>query len=53
VAFPAFLDACVLVPIKLTDLLLRLAEANTYRLLWSAEVLDEVSAISPSLVSTP
>lgn len=30
-AFPALLDACVLIPIKLTDLLLRLAEANTYR----------------------
>jgi predicted nucleic acid-binding protein len=42
VAFPTFLDACVLVPIKLTDLLLRLAEANTYRVLWSADVLDEV-----------
>jgi predicted nucleic acid-binding protein len=42
VAFPALLDACVLVPIKLTDLLLRLAEANTYRILWSAQVMDEV-----------
>ena len=41
-AFPALLDACVLVPIKLTDLLLRLAEANTYRILWSDQVLNEV-----------
>jgi hypothetical protein len=41
-AFPALLDACVLIPIKLTDLLLRLAEADTYRLLWSRDVLDEV-----------
>jgi predicted nucleic acid-binding protein len=41
-AFPALLDACVLIPIKLTDLLLRLAEANTYRILWSTGVLDEV-----------
>ncbi|ONF62785.1 PIN domain-containing protein [Amycolatopsis keratiniphila] len=40
--FPAFLDACVLIPIRLTDLLLRLAEAGTYRALWSGEVLDEV-----------
>jgi predicted nucleic acid-binding protein len=42
VPFPAFLDACVLIPIRLTDLLLRLAEAGTHRALWSAEVLDEV-----------
>ncbi|RSN49236.1 PIN domain-containing protein [Amycolatopsis sp. WAC 04197] len=41
-SFPAFLDACVLIPIRLTDLLLRLAEAGTYRALWSGEVLDEV-----------
>ncbi|MBB5854219.1 PIN domain-containing protein [Amycolatopsis umgeniensis] len=40
--FPAFLDACVLIPIRLTDLLLRLAEAGTYRALWSDDVLDEV-----------
>jgi predicted nucleic acid-binding protein len=49
VAFPAFLDACVLIPIKLTDLLLRLAEADTYRILWSAEVLDEVERNLPRL----
>jgi len=42
VPFPAFLDACVLIPIRLTDLLLRLAEAGTYRALWSDEVLGEV-----------
>lgn len=41
-AFPALLDACVLVPVNLTDLLLRLAEADTYRPLWSAGVLAEV-----------
>lgn len=40
--FPAFLDACVLIPIRLTDLLLRLAEEGSYRVLWSDEVLDEV-----------
>jgi len=31
VAFPAFLDACTLVSIRLTDLLLRLAEAQLFR----------------------
>lgn len=41
-AFPAFLDANVLVPINLTDVLLRLAAAKTYRPLWPAHVLDEV-----------
>jgi predicted nucleic acid-binding protein len=41
-AFPVFLDACVLVPIRLTDMLLRLASAGTYRPLWSADVLAEV-----------
>jgi predicted nucleic acid-binding protein len=53
VAFPAFLDACVLIPIKLTDLLLRLAEANTYRLLWTAEVLDEVERNLPRVGVSP
>ncbi|MEV8442963.1 PIN domain-containing protein [Actinosynnema sp. NPDC051121] len=48
-AFPAFLDACVLVPIRLADLLLRLAEADTYRLLWSDRVLDEVERNLPKL----
>jgi predicted nucleic acid-binding protein len=48
-AFPAFLDACVLVPITLTDLLLRLAEAGTYRPLWSADVLAEVERTLPRI----
>lgn len=48
-AFPAFLDACVLVPINLTDLLLRLAEADTYRILWSETVLDEIERNLPCL----
>lgn len=52
-AFPAFLDACVLIPIKLTDLLLRLAEANTYRILWSAEVIDEVERNLPRVGVSP
>jgi len=41
-SFPALLDACVLLPYQLCDLLLRLAEAEMYRPLWSAEILDEV-----------
>lgn len=40
--FSAFLDACVLVPIALADTLLRLAEADLYRPLWSVRVLDEM-----------
>lgn len=48
-AFPAFLDICVLVPIKVTDLLLRLAEADTYRILWFAGVLDEVERALPRI----
>lgn len=46
-AFPAFLDACTLIPINLTDVLLRLAEAHTYRPLWSAHVLAEVERNLP------
>jgi predicted nucleic acid-binding protein len=52
-AFPALLDACVLIPIKLTDLLLRLAEADTYRLLWSQDVLDEVERNLPKVGIAP
>ena len=37
-----FLDACVLVPYQLTDLLLRIAEAELFEPLWSADVLTEV-----------
>jgi len=37
--FPAFLDTCSLYGAYLCDSLLRLAEAGTYRPLWSADVL--------------
>lgn len=47
--FPAVLDANVLVPIHLTDLLLRLADAETYRPLWSHEILEEVRRNLPKV----
>lgn len=40
-AFPAILDACVLVPYDIADLLLRLAHEKTYRPLWSSDILKE------------
>ncbi|WP_020668585.1 PIN domain-containing protein [Amycolatopsis nigrescens] len=46
-AFSAFLDACVLVPINLADVLLRLAGSHTYRPLWSPDVLAEVERNIP------
>jgi hypothetical protein len=39
--FPAFLDTCALYGAYPCDTLLCLAEAGTYRPLWSAGVLDE------------
>jgi predicted nucleic acid-binding protein len=47
-AFPAFLDTCSLYGFYLCDTLLRLAEAGTYRPLWSVGVLEELER---SLVS--
>jgi predicted nucleic acid-binding protein len=43
VSFPAFLDTCVLYGAVLSDTLLRLAEHDTFRPHWSAQVLDELS----------
>lgn len=40
--FPAILDTCVLYPVYLCDTLLRLAEAEAYRPLWSADVFTEL-----------
>jgi predicted nucleic acid-binding protein len=51
VAFAVFFDACTLVPINLTDLLLRLAEAGLYRPLWSADVLTEVQRTLPEVAT--
>lgn len=47
----AVLDACVLVPSVLADTLLRCAEDEHYRPLWSAQILDEVRRNLPGSVS--
>jgi hypothetical protein len=41
-AFPAFLDTWVLYPAYLCDTLLRLAEAEAFRPLWSNDVMNEL-----------
>lgn len=40
--FRVVLDACVLVPYQLADLLLRIADADLFEPLWSEEILAEV-----------
>lgn len=42
VAFVAFLDACVLYPTNLRDVLLSIAEAGVCQIRWSEDVLDEM-----------
>jgi predicted nucleic acid-binding protein len=39
--YAATLDACVLVPISLADTLLRIAEKQLFRPVWSERILDE------------
>ena len=39
--YTVVLDSCVLVPIALADTLLRIAERELYRPLWSDRILDE------------
>jgi len=41
-AFPVFLDTCVLYPLYLSDTLLTQCEAEVFRPLWSAHVLHEL-----------
>lgn len=38
----AFLDACVLYPATLRDVLLILSESGLYQVRWSSDVLDEM-----------
>lgn len=45
----AVLDACSLVPIRLTNTLLWLAEAGVFEVLWSEAILDEVQRNLPKL----
>jgi hypothetical protein len=49
----AVLDACVLVPIRLTMTLLALAEAGLFEPLWSESILDEVERNLPKVGITP
>jgi predicted nucleic acid-binding protein len=43
--FPAFLDTCVLYSSTLRDTLLRIAETDAFRPLWSADVLAELKSV--------
>lgn len=45
----ALLDACVLVPIRLTSTMLWLAESHLFGVLWSETILDEVQRSLPKL----
>lgn len=53
--YTAILDACVLVPNALCDTLLRLAEREFYRPLWSQRILDEtawaIQAVHPEITA--
>jgi predicted nucleic acid-binding protein len=55
VGYVACLDASVLVPLASADPLLRLARAEIYRPIWSAEILDEVrrTLVREQLVPSP
>ncbi len=41
-AFVAFLDACVLFPPNLRDVILTIAETGICQIRWSSDVLDEM-----------
>ncbi len=54
-SFTVVLDACVLVPVTAADTLLRLAERELYRPVWSERILDEakraVEGLHPELAA--
>ena len=50
-AFPAFLDTCVLYPVALADVLLRIAEHELYRPHWSPDVVAELERNLAKVVS--
>lgn len=51
--YAVVLDACVLVPVALADTLLRIAERELYRPLWSEQILTEafsaIAEVHPSI----
>lgn len=51
--YAVVLDACVLVPVVLADTLLRIAERDLYRPMWSdqivAEAIDAILEMHPSI----
>lgn len=50
-SFTALLDAKVLVPTRIRDVLLTLAEADLYQPVWSERILDEVRRHLPETMS--
>lgn len=52
-AFKVLFDACVLIPINLCDIILRLAEADVFSPLWTEEILDEVERNLVAAIGLP